>query len=320
MNSTSVAKHISDQWKNKHLLTLQDFSQDELMALIEFGLQLKQAQKSGKPHPILAGKTLAMIFEKPSTRTRVSFETGMFQLGGHALFLGKNDIQMGNGETIADTAQVLSRYVDAIMIRTFEHEIVEELATHASIPIINGLTDDYHPCQVLADFMTIYEKKNRLTGLKLAYIGDGNNMANTLLMGCAIMGIDCVIASPSGYEVKAEVLEEAKQLANATGASLLQTNDPTVAVKDADIVYTDVWASMGFEDEHADRLKKFTNYQVNDELVKLAKDDYLFMHCLPAKRGEEVAASVIDGTNSVVFDEAENRLHIQKAILAAILG
>lgn len=320
MNSTSVSKHISDQWKNKHLLTLQDFSQDELMTLIQYAIQLKEERKSGKPHPLLAGKTLAMIFEKPSTRTRVSFETGMYQLGGHALFLGKNDLQMGNGETIADTAKVLSRYVDAIMIRTFEHAIVEELASHASIPIINGLTDDYHPCQVLADFMTIYEKKNRLSGLKLAYIGDGNNMANTLLMGCAIMGIDCVIAEPNGYEVKDDVFKKATQLAQTTGAKLLQTNDPTVAVEDADIIYTDVWASMGWEDEHATRLEKFADYQVNDALVKLAKDDYLFMHCLPAKRGEEVASSVIDGANSVVFDEAENRLHIQKAILAAILA
>src|SRR5699024_6002734 len=225
MTIPSVSKHIEGQWKGKNFLTLQDFTQKELMDLIYFALQLKQEQKSGIQHRLLEGKTLAMIFEKPSTRTRVSFETGMYQLGGHALFLSKDDIQMGNGETIADTAKVLSRYVDVIMIRTFEHVIVEELALHSSVPIVNGLTNDYHPCQVLADLVTIYEKKESFEGLKLAYIGDGNNMAHSLLLGCATMGIDCTIGSPEGYEVKEDILETAKKIAGKTGAVIAQEND-----------------------------------------------------------------------------------------------
>src|SRR5690625_2674260 len=320
MTDVLESKDSQQQWKGKNFLTLQDFTQDELMDLIQFALQLKSKQKANIPHQLLAGKTLAMIFEKPSTRTRVSFETGMYQLGGHALFLGKEEMQMGNGETIADTAKVLSRYVDGIMIRTFGHTIVEELADNASIPIINGLTDDYHPCQVLADLVTIYEKKGDFNGLKLAYIGDGNNMAHSLLMGCAVMGIDCTIGSPEGYEVKEDILQKAQEISEHSGAVLKQVNDPKVAVTGADIVYTDVWTSMGFEAETDTRLKKFTSFQVNEELVKYAKEDFIFMHCLPAKRGEEVSAEIIDGPHSVVFDEAENRLHAQKAILASILS
>lgn len=320
MSDPSVSKQIQNQWKGKSFLTLQDFTKEELMYLIKVALHLKNEQKSGIPHRLLEGKTLAMIFEKPSTRTRVSFETGMYQLGGQALFLGKDDIQMGNGETISDTAKVLSRYVDAIMIRTFEHTIIEELAAHATVPVINGLTNDYHPCQVLADLVTIYEEKESFDKLKLAYIGDGNNMAHSLLMGCAVMGIDCSIGSPVGYEVKDDIIEKAKQISESNGAVIEQTNDPIVAVKDADIIYTDVWTSMGWESEATTRLKKFTNYQVNEDLVKHAKDDFIFMHCLPAKRGEEVDSSIIDGPHSVVFDEAENRLHAQKAILASVLS
>lgn len=310
---------IKANLKGKHFLKLADFTKEELHYLIEFALQLKKKQKAGQMHRHLDGKTLAMIFEKSSTRTRVSFETGMYQLGGHALFLSKDELQMGRGETISDTAKVLSRYVDGIMIRTFEHDIVEELADNSSVPIINGLTDDYHPCQVLADLMTIFEKKESFDGMKLTYIGDGNNMAHSLLVGCAIMGIDCSVAAPKNYEIKQDILTLAKEKANRTGAVIKQTNDPIEAVKDADIVYTDVWTSMGFEKETSERLQAFADFQVNGELVKHAKEDYLFFHCLPAHRGEEVSAEIIDGPHSVVFDEAENRLHAQKAILASLL-
>lgn len=311
---------IHHKWQGKDFLTLNDFSQGEIMELIELALNLKAQQKRGVPHPLLAGKTLAMIFEKPSTRTRVSFETGMYQLGGYALFLGKEDMQLGNGETIADTAQVLSRYVDGIMIRTFAHANVEELAHYASVPVINGLTDDYHPCQVLADLMTIYEKKGTFQGLKLSYIGDGNNMAHSLMIGCAIMGIDCVIASPKGYEVNPDILKIAQKHSESSGANIVQVENPKIAVENADIIYTDVWTSMGWEEEAKIRLKDFQGYQVNEELVSYAKDDFIFMHCLPAKRGEEVTDAIMDGKHSVVFDEAENRLHAQKAILAAVLS
>lgn len=306
--------------QGRDFLTLADYTQEELMHLIKFALQLKNQQKLGIPHKLLQGKTLAMIFEKSSTRTRVSFEVGMFQLGGHALFLSKDDIQMGRGETIADTAKVMSRYVDGIMIRTFEQSIVEELAENATVPVINGLTNEHHPCQVLADLMTIYEVKGEFQGKKLAYIGDGNNMAHSLLHGCAIMGMDCSIGSPEGYEVDDAILAEAKAIAEKTGAKIEMTNDPIEAIKDADIVYTDVWTSMGWEEENEERLVKFADYQINKSLVKHAKPDYTFLHCLPAHRGEEVTADIIDGFHSVVFDEAENRLHVQKAIMASIMG
>lgn len=318
MMNTIMERELNHTLKGKHFLMLADLTAKEIMYLIEYALRLKELQKQGNPHQLLEGKTLAMIFEKPSTRTRVSFEVGMFQLGGQALFLSKDDIQMGNGETIADTAKTLSRYVDGIMIRTFGHDVVTELARNASVPIINGLTDDFHPCQVLADLVTIYEKKGHLDD-KIAFIGDGNNMAHSILMGCAVMGIDGSIAVPEGYEVNGEILKEAQVIAKKTGAILEQTCDPKQAVKNAGVVYTDVWTSMGWEDEANDRLKKFANFQVNEELLSYAKDDYLFLHCLPAKRGEEVTAEVIDGPNSVVFDQAENRLHAQKAILASII-
>jgi ornithine carbamoyltransferase len=319
MTSPQLNKNIGEKLKGKNFLTLGDFSKEELMYLIHLAIDLKDKQKQGIPHRLLEGKTLAMIFEKPSTRTRVSFETGMYQLGGHALFLNKDDIQIGNGETISDTAKVLSRFVDGIMIRTFAHQIVEELGENADIPVINGLTDDFHPCQVLADLLTIYEIKGKFAGIKLAYIGDGNNMAHSLLMGCAIMGIDCSIGVPAGYEVKSEILESVNKLAQESGAIIEQTNDPKVAVSNADIIYTDVWTSMGFEAETTERLERFTGFQVNEELVSHAKADYSFFHCLPAKRGEEVSETIIDGPHSVVFDEAENRLHAQKAILASII-
>lgn len=316
---TMTQAEMKAKLKGKHFLKLADFSKFELQYLIDQAIQLKEEQKAGKTHRHLEGKTLAMIFEKSSTRTRVSFETGMYQLGGHALFLSKDELQMGRGETISDTAKVLSRYVDGIMIRTFGHDIVEELAENSSVPIINGLTDDYHPCQVLADLMTIVEKKGSLEGKKLAYVGDGNNMAHSLLIGSAIMGLNCSVATPKNYEVKQEIFSIAKEKAKATNAVIEQTNDPIEAVKDADIIYTDVWTSMGFEDEENERLKAFSDFQVNGELIKHAKEDFLFFHCLPAHRGEEVTADVIDGPHSVVFDEAENRLHAQKAILATLL-
>ncbi|MFA8439144.1 ornithine carbamoyltransferase [Pueribacillus sp. YX66] len=312
-------EEIKSNLKGKHFLKLADFTKEELLFLIDLALKLKKEQNVGKTHRHLDGKTLAMIFEKSSTRTRVSFETGMYQLGGHALFLSKDELQMGRGETISDTAKVLSRYVDGIMIRTFAHDIVEELADNSSVPIINGLTDDYHPCQVLADLMTIVEKTGSFKEKKLAYVGDGNNMAHSLLVGCAIMGIDCSVAVPKNYEVKQEILTLAKDKAKESGAVIMQTNDPIEAVTRADIVYTDVWTSMGFENETEERLQAFGDFQVNQNLVKHANEDYLFFHCLPAHRGEEVSADILDGPHSVVFDQAENRLHAQKAVLTSLL-
>ncbi|MFD1706628.1 ornithine carbamoyltransferase [Siminovitchia sediminis] len=306
--------------KGKHMLTLADYTKDEIMHIIQTATELKQMQKKGEPHPYLKGKTLAMIFEKLSTRTRVSFETGMYQLGGHALFLGKNDLQMGRGETVEDTAKVLSRFVDGIMIRAYSHDSVVQLANHSSVPVINGLTDEYHPCQVLADLMTLYEVKGNLEGKKLAYVGDGNNMTHSLMIGCAKLGVSCSVATPKGYEPKQEIVELAKRFAKETGAAIVITNDPKTAVKEADAVYTDVWTSMGWEEEQETRLKAFADFQVNSELMKEAHEDAVFLHCLPAHRGEEVSADVIDGPQSLVFDEAENRLHAQKALMVALMA
>ncbi|MDT3699462.1 MAG: ornithine carbamoyltransferase [Thermincola sp.] len=306
--------------KGKDLLALYSLSKDEIMEILKAAADLKAKQKQGVAHPILAGKTLAMIFTKSSTRTRVSFEVAMHQLGGYPLFLSGQDLQLGRGETIADTARVLSRYVDGIMIRTFAHSDVEELAKYAEIPVINGLTDLNHPCQILADFQTIIEHKGKLEGLKLAYVGDGNNVCHSLLNGCAKVGMDISVATPKGYEPSPEIVALAEADAATSGAKVELTEDPVLAVKDADVIYTDVWASMGQEAEHTERLKIFQPYQVSAQLVSGAKPDYLFLHCLPAHRGEEVAAEVIDGPNSVVFDEAENRLHAQKAVLALTMG
>ncbi|AEP86081.1 ornithine carbamoyltransferase [Bacillus spizizenii] len=299
----------------KDLLTLKDLSEQDINALLAEAGELKQ----NKIQPIFQGKTLAMIFEKSSTRTRVSFEAGMAQLGGSALFLSQKDLQLGRGETVADTARVLSGYVDAIMIRTFEHEKVEELAKEADIPVINGLTDKYHPCQALADLLTIKEMKGKFKGVKVAYIGDGNNVAHSLMIGCAKMGCDISIASPKGYEVLDEAVEAAKSAALQSGASITLTADPVEAVKEADVIYSDVFTSMGQEAEEQERLAVFAPYQVNTALVSHAKPDYTFLHCLPAHREEEVTAEIIDGPNSAVFQQAENRLHVQKALLKAIL-
>ncbi len=314
------AEGSADVLRGRDFLALVDYTPEELMYLVRLGIELKKKQKSGETYHPLKGKTLGMIFEKASTRTRVSFEVGITQLGGSALFLSKNDIQLGRGETIADTAKVLSRYVDGIMIRTFAHRNVIELARYATVPVINGLTDLSHPCQALADYMTVLEYKGKLAGLKVAYIGDGNNMVHSLMMGAAKFGMHMAVSSPDGYEPDAGVVQLTKEHAAQTGGSYTFCRDPKEAIAGADVVYTDVWASMGFEQEQKDREKAFSKYQVNADLVRYAKPDYLFMHCLPAHRGEEVSADVIDGANSIVFDQAENRLHAQKAIMAALMG
>lgn len=304
----------------KHVLTLLDYTPEEINHLLTVSSKLKQAHKQGIPHFSLTGKSLGMIFENASTRTRVSFEVGMTQLGGHSLFLSPRDLQIGRGEPIKDTANVLSRYADAIMIRTNSHEMVAEFAAHSSVPVINALTDSFHPCQALADGLTILEHKGSFKGIKLVYIGDGNNVAHSLLALGAKTGMDVTIASPKGHEVDKAVYKRAVEAAKETGASLHLSNDPIEAAKGADLLYTDVWASMGFEGEQKDREKVFAAYQVTEELAKNAKPDYLFLHCLPAHRGEEVAASVIDGPHSVVYDQAENRLHAQKAILTEVIS
>jgi ornithine carbamoyltransferase len=303
-----------------HLLSLHGLTTEEFEQILKLAEKLKRQQKEGVPHQLLKGKTLGMIFTKSSTRTRVSFEVGMVQLGGYPLFLSSNDIQLGRGETIYDTAQVLSRYIDGIMIRTFKHSDVEELARFGTIPVINGLTDLLHPCQALADLLTVYEHKGTLKGLKLAYVGDGNNVAHSLLHGCAKMGMDIAVAAPKGYQCDAQIVDEAKEDAKAFGSQVLITEDPEEAVVDADVVYTDTWVSMGQEAEKAERIKIFSAYQVNTELFGKAKDDAIFLHCLPAYRGYEVTEDIIDGPQSVVFDEAENRLHAQKAIMAILMG
>ncbi|KLU59896.1 ornithine carbamoyltransferase [Peptococcaceae bacterium CEB3] len=305
--------------RGRDFISLHDFSQSELQEMINLALALKAEKKAGVSHPLLQGKTLGMIFTKSSTRTRVSFEVGMYQLGGHALFLSSRDIQLGRGETIPDTARVLSRMVDGIMIRTFSHREVLELAEYATVPVINALTDHLHPTQVLADLLTIQEHKGRLKGLKLAYIGDGNNMAHSLMYGCGKMGLQVVIASPQGYRPDADVTARAQADARVNGGSVEVVEDPWLAAAGADVLYTDVWASMGQEGEAAIRKKAFAGYQINTELLRLAAKKAIVLHCLPAHREEEITAEVLEGEQSVVFDEAENRLHAQKAILASLL-
>jgi len=305
--------------KGKDFLTLKDFSAAEIMSLVDLGILLKTKMKNGEVTPILQGKTLGMIFQKASTRTRVSFEVGMYQLGGQALFLNSNDLQIGRGETIEDTARVLSRYLDGILIRTFSHKEVETLAEYSDVPVINGLTDDYHPTQVLADLITIKEHKGNFKGLKFSYIGDGNNMTNSLMVGCAKMGIDISIATPVGYEPDSELVTQAAEYAKLSGGSIFISNDVKAATSGADIIYTDTWASMGQEEEKAIRKKAFADYQVNSKLLGLADKRAIVMHCLPAYRGQEITNEVIEGAQSVVFDEAENRLHAHKAIMATIM-
>lgn len=305
--------------KGKSLISIHDLTIEEVWQIFDLAAVLKQKRLTGEPHKLLEGKKLGMIFSKPSTRTRVSFEVGIYELGGIGLYFGPTDLQLKRSESVSDTAKVLSRYLDGIMIRTFDHQDVIDLATEGSIPVINGLTDLLHPCQVLTDLFTIYEKKRTLKGLKLAYIGDGNNMAHSLLHGCSKVGMNVAIASPEGYKPEAQIVKNAEGNAKYMGSRVEILTDPKEAVKDADIVYTDVWASMGQESEAQERKKIFQGYQVNEELVKAAKDDYLFMHCLPAHRGDEVTNEVCDSPNSVIFDEAENRLHVQKAIMALLM-
>lgn len=299
----------------KHLLKMLDLTTEEITELLNLADQLKYEQKNGIKHHRLEGKTLGMIFQKASTRTRVSFETGMYQLGGYALFLSASDLQIGRGEPVEDTARVLSRYIDGIMIRTFEQSEVESLAKYGSIPVINGLTDFCHPCQVLADLLTVREHKGRLEGLKMCYIGDGNNMANSLIVGGLKMGMTVSVACPEGYEPHEDVLNYAVPTGNFT-----LCRDPKDAAKDADVIFTDVWSSMGQEGEAQQRRKAFEGiYQVNDELLSVAKDDCMVQHCLPAHRGEEITAEVFEAHADEIFDEAENRLHAQKAVLVKLM-
>ena len=301
---------------HRDFLAIPDFSRAELMALFDLAERMRRGEYQKKP---LAGKTLAMIFMKASTRTRVSFEVGTYQLGGHALFLSPRDVQLGRGEPIADTARVLSRYVDGIMIRTFAHAEIEELARYASVPVINGLTDELHPCQGMADYFTLREAFGELRGRKLAYVGDGNNVAHSLMFGGPKVGMDVAVATPEGYEPKAGWVELARQDAEAAGTRLLVTHDPREAVEGASAVYTDVWASMGQEEEAEKRRAAFAGWTVDAALMARAQEDAVFLHCLPAHRGEEVAAEVIDGPQSVVWDEAENRMHVQKALMEYLL-
>ena len=314
-------REVWELLKGKDLISLHDLSTDEIEEILSLGSELKALQKAGVQHHLLEGKTLGMIFEKASTRTRVSFETGMFQLGGQALFLSDKELQIGRGEPIEDTARVMSRYLDGVMIRTFAHENILNFAKWADVPVINGLTDLLHPCQVLADLMTIREHLGKnLKGLKLAYIGDGNNMANSLMYGCAKMGMNFMVATPKGYEPDNEVFENAKKDAKATGSLLMLTHEPADAARDADVLYTDVWVSMGEEAEREKRRRDLAGYQINRGILQFASKRAIVMHCLPAHRGEEIAADVFEDNADVIFDEAENRLHAQKAVMALLMG
>lgn len=300
--------------QTKDILTLEELTKEEMIAVIEFAMYVKKE----KTLPLLNGKILGLIFDKHSTRTRVSFEAGMIQLGGHGMFLSGKELQLGRGESIADTAKVLSQYIDGIMIRTFSHAEVEELAKEATIPIINGLTDDHHPCQALADLMTIYEEVNTFQDIKLAYVGDGNNVCHSLLLASAKVGMNITVATPPGYEADEEVVKRAIEIAKGTGAKIEVTYNPKEAVKEADFIYTDVWMSMGQEDSK-EKYELFQPYQVNEQLTQSAKSTYRFLHCLPAHREEEVTAAIIDGPKSIVFQQAGNRLHVQKALLVSLL-
>ena len=299
----------------KHLLKLGDLTKDEIAKILDLADKLKYEKRNGIEHHLLKGKTLGMIFQKSSTRTRVSFEVGMFDLGGSALFLSPRDLQIGRGEVVEDTARVLSRFLDGIMIRTFEQKEVEDFASYGNIPIINGLTDYCHPCQVLADLMTIREKKGTLEGLKLCFVGDGNNMANSLIVGCIKMGMKVSIACPDGYEPDTQIMKWADETGNFEC-----TSDVQKAAEGADVLYTDVWASMGQEDESKERAQIFKDYQINSDLMKVANDDAMVLHCLPAHRGEEITGEVIEQHADEIFEEAENRLHAQKAVMVLLMA
>ncbi len=301
--------------KSRHLLAVHDLTQAEILNLLKRAKALKKRKARA-----LVGRTLGLFFEKASTRTRVSFEVAMAQLGGHSIFLSKEEIQLHRGETIADTARVLSRYLDGLVIRTYAHHTIEEWARHATIPVINGLTDLHHPCQALGDLFTVFEKRGRISGLKLAYIGDGNNVADSLIEGALRLGMNISLACPKGYEPNKDVLEFAQQESKKTGASIQVSHEPEAAAKGADILYTDVWTSMGQESEVENRRKAFQGYQIYRYLLKLAKPSAWVMHCLPAHRGEEITEEVMEGPQAIVWDQAENRLHIQKAILEMFLS
>lgn len=306
--------------KHKDLLSIHDLSTEEVLKILDVAKKLKKMQKEGVPHEFCKGQTLAMLFSKASTRTRVSFETGFHQLGGHAIYLNDKDSQIGRGEPIRDTARVLSRMVDGIMIRTFSHDSVIELAKYASIPVINGLTDLLHPCQALTDLLTIEEHQKTLEGRKLVYVGDGNNIAHSLMYACAKVGMHMVCASPKGYQPDPAVVKQAQEDAALTGCTVSVEEDIFKAVKGADVLYTDVWTSMGQEAEREVRLQALHDYQINGELLKAAHEDAIIMHCLPAHRGEEITEEVLEGPHSVVWDEAENRLHTQKAVMVLLMS
>ena len=306
--------------KHKDLISIHDLEIGEVALILDVAAKLKRKQKKGEPHEYLKGKSLAMLFSKASTRTRTSFEVGFYQLGGHPIYLSDKESQIGRGEPVKDTARVLSRFVDGIMIRTFSHESVIELAKYASIPVINGLTDLLHPCQALTDLFTIQEKMKVLKGRKMVYVGDGNNMAHSLMYAAAKVGMNMVCACPKGYQPDPHVLAEAQEDASHTGCTITVEEDVMKAVKGADVLYTDTWASMGQEEEHEARKKIFAPYQINAELLAAARPEAIVMHCLPAYRGEEITDEVIEGPQSVVFDQAENRLHVQKAIMALLMS
>ena len=306
--------------KDKDLISIHDLSVGEVATILEVSRKLKRMQKNGVPHEYLRGKTLAMLFSKASTRTRVSFEVGFHQLGGHALYLNDSATQLGRGEPVRDTARVLSRFVDGIMIRTFSHDSVIELAEYADVPVINGLTDLLHPCQALTDMFTIQEKMKVLKGRKLVYVGDGNNMAHSLMFACAKVGMNMICASPKGYQPNPTILAQAQEDALQTGCSITVEEDMFHAAKYADVLYTDVWTSMGEEAEREIRFKALHEYQINSELLAQARPEAIVLHCLPAHRGEEITEEVLEGPQSVVFDEAENRLHVQKAIMALLMS
>ena len=307
---------VAESLKGRHYTRVADWTRDELLATLDFADDLKARQQRREEHHLLPGRTLAMTFQKPSTRTRVSFEVGMVQLGGHALYLAAGDLQLGRGETLRDTANVLSRYVDGIMIRTFAQDDVEELARHASVPVINGLTDISHPCQALADVMTIRERLGRLEGVTVAYLGDGNNVCASLMVACAKLGMPFVAATPEGYEP----WEEAVEIAREAGGEIELTHDPREAARGADVLYTDVWTSMGQDEERERRLRDLDGYGIDRELVALANDDAIVLHCLPAHYGEEITEEVLYGPQSAVWDEAENRLHSQKGLLGLVIS
>ncbi len=304
----------------RNLLSMRDLSGEEIQAVIDLAIRLKADRAAVERQAPLKNKTLAMIFQKPSLRTRVSFEAGMTRLGGHAIYLAPTDIKLGQRETTEDIAIVLSRYVDLIMARTFGHDIVEDLGKYATVPVINGLSDFEHPCQILADFQTIFERKGRLAGLSGCYVGDGNNVANSLMFGAARVGMNFTVASPAGYEPKPEVLAAAQEMAGQSGATIRVTNDPAEAARDADWLYTDVWASMGQEDEAEARKARFVGFQINAELMKHARPDAIILHCLPAHYGEEIDYATSRTPNSAIFDQAENRMHAQNALMLLLTG